>query len=417
MVLTMKEQLKIGVIGLGCRGSMLMKDVMLPMEGITIAAVCDPYEDRMQAAAKQVEEKNGNTPIMTADYRDILAMPEIDAVIVTTSWQDHIKVSIDAMKAGKYVGCEVGGAYSLEQCWELVRTYEQTGVPCMLMENCCYGRDELMVLNMVKKGVFGEVIHCSGGYQHDLRDEVAYGRENRHYRLENYLNRNAENYPTHELGPIAKVLNINRGNRMVSLVSMASKAAGIHEFLKREKGDSYDLTNAQFAQGDVITTMIKCAHGQTIVLTLDTTLPRGYSRGFRVQGTKAMYLEDNKSLFLDQTHNKFDFTWKEQWNNVEEYREQYDHPIWKQYQKEGIHAGHDGMDWLVFSAFFDAVKKGSQVPIDVYDMASWMAVTALSEESIAKGSAPVMFPDFTDGKWLNPAPVVRGHYCLDEICE
>lgn len=417
MVLTMKEQLKIGVIGLGCRGSMLMKDVMLPMEGITIAAVCDPYEDRMQAAAKQVEEKNGNTPIMTADYRDILAMPEIDAVIVTTSWQDHIKVSIDAMKAGKYVGCEVGGAYSLEQCWELVRTYEQTGVPCMLMENCCYGRDELMVLNMVKKGVFGEVIHCAGGYQHDLRDEVAYGRENRHYRLENYLNRNAENYPTHELGPIAKVLNINRGNRMVSLVSMASKAAGIHEFLKREKGDSYDLTNAQFAQGDVITTMIKCAHGQTIVLTLDTTLPRGYSRGFRVQGTKAMYLEDNKSLFLDQTHNKFDFTWKEQWNNVEEYREQYDHPIWKQYQKEGIHAGHDGMDWLVFSAFFDAVKKGSQVPIDVYDMASWMAVTALSEESIAKGSAPVMFPDFTDGKWLNPAPVVRGHYCLDEICE
>ncbi|MFQ9872209.1 MAG: Gfo/Idh/MocA family protein [Oscillospiraceae bacterium] len=371
----------------------------------------------MQAAAKQVEEKNGNTPIMTADYRDILAMPEIDAVIVTTSWQDHIKVSIDAMKAGKYVGCEVGGAYSLEQCWELVRTYEQTGVPCMLMENCCYGRDELMVLNMVKKGVFGEVIHCAGGYQHDLRDEVAYGRENRHYRLENYLNRNAENYPTHELGPIAKVLNINRGNRMVSLVSMASKAAGIHEFLKREKGDSYDLTNAQFAQGDVITTMIKCAHGQTIVLTLDTTLPRGYSRGFRVQGTKAMYLEDNKSLFLDQTHNKFDFTWKEQWNNVEEYREQYDHPIWKQYQKEGIHAGHDGMDWLVFSAFFDAVKKGSQVPIDVYDMASWMAVTALSEESIAKGSAPVMFPDFTDGKWLNPAPVVRGHYCLDVICE
>ena len=413
----MKEQLKIGVIGLGCRGSMLMKDVMLPMEGITIAAVCDPYEDRMQAAAKQVEEKNGNTPIMTADYRDILAMPEIDAVIVTTSWQDHIKVSIDAMKAGKYVGCEVGGAYSLEQCWELVRTYEQTGVPCMLMENCCYGRDELMVLNMVKHGVFGEVIHCAGGYQHDLRDEVAYGRENRHYRLENYLNRNAENYPTHELGPIAKVLNINRGNRMVSLVSMASKAAGIHEFLKREKGDSYDLTNAQFAQGDVITTMIKCAHGQTIVLTLDTTLPRGYSRGFRVQGTKAMYLEDNKSLFLDQTHNKFDFTWKEQWNNVEEYREQYDHPIWKQYQKEGIHAGHDGMDWLVFSAFFDAVKKGSPVPIDVYDMASWMAVTALSEESIAKGSAPVMFPDFTDGKWLNPAPVVRGHYCLDEICE
>ncbi len=412
----MKENLKIGVIGLGCRGLSLLENVMLPMENVTVAAVCDLYDDRTKDAAEKVEKENGNKPFMTSDYREIIAMPEIDAVIVTTSWRDHAKISIDAMKAGKYVGCEVGGAYTMQECWELVRTHEETGSQCMMMENCCYGRDELMVLNMVKKGVFGEIVHCEGGYEHDLRDEVANGKENRHYRLENYLNRNCENYPTHELGPIAKVLNINRGNRMVSLVSMASKSAGLNEYIRREKPES-ELVNASFAQGDVVTTIIKCAHGETITLTLDTTLPRGYSRGFRVQGTKGMYMEDNKSVFIDGEHNKFDFTWKEQWDNVEKYREQYDHPIWKKYLSEGVKKGHDGMDWLVFSAFFDAVRNNTKVPIDVYDMASWMAVSVLSEESIAKGGAPVYFPDFTNGKWVNRTDELDCHYSLDKICE
>lgn len=412
----MKENLKIGVIGLGCRGLSLLENVMIPMEDVTIVAVCDLYDDRTKDAAEKIEKENGNKPFMTSDYRDIIAMPEIDAVIVTTSWRDHAKISIEAMKAGKYVGCEVGGAYTMQECWELVRTHEETGSQCMMMENCCYGRDELMVLNMVKKGVFGEIVHCEGGYEHDLRDEVANGKENRHYRLENYLNRNCENYPTHELGPIAKVLNINRGNRMVSLVSMASKSAGLNEFIRREKPES-ELVNAKFAQGDVITTIIKCAHGETITLTLDTTLPRAYSRGFRVQGTKGMYMEDNRSVFIDGEHNKFDFEWKNQWNNADSFHEKYDHPIWKKYLSEGVKKGHDGMDWLVFSAFFDAVKNGTKVPIDVYDMASWMAVTVLSEESIAKGGAPVYFPDFTNGKWVNRTDELDCHYSLDKICE
>jgi hypothetical protein len=137
------------------------------------------------------------------------------------------------MKAGKYVGVEVGGAYSVDDCWRLVRTYEETGVPCMLMENCCYGRQELLVLNMVKQGLFGDIVHCQGGYRHDLREEITNGRENRHYRLRNYMNRNCENYPTHELGPIAKILGINRGNRMVSLVSMSSQAKGLHEYIQK----------------------------------------------------------------------------------------------------------------------------------------------------------------------------------------
>ena len=406
----MKEKLNIGVIGLGGRSFGLLTSVILPRPEIEILAVCDLYEDRREKAVETVKKKRGYEPVSTADYREILDMKAVDAVLVLTSWTDHIPISIAAMKAGKYVGCEVGGAYSVDDCWELVRTYEETKVPCMLLENCCYGRDELMVLNMVRQGLFGEIVHCQGGYRHDLRDEISFGRENRHYRLANYQNRNCENYPTHELGPIANVLNINRGNRMVSLNAVASKSAGLHEYLMKEKGPEYDLSSCSFAQGDIVTTIIKCAHGETITLTLDTTLPRPYSRAFHVQGTKGMFMEDNRSIFLDGVHNKYDFCWKDQWNNVEEYREQYDHPIWKQYLKEGVTGGHDGIDWLVFGAFFDAARRETQTPIDVYDMAAWMSITPLSEASVAMGGAPVAVPDFTNGRWLNREEVPGGYY-------
>ena len=412
----MKETIKIGVIGLGGRGYGLLNSVMLPREEVRVLAVCDKYEDRRTKAAESVQKAKGNTPLCTENYRDVLAMDEIDAVIVSASWADHIHIAIEAMKAGKYVATEVGGAYSVEECWDLVRTHEETGVPCMMLENCCYGRDEMMVLNMVKQGLFGEIVHCQGGYRHDLRDEVSFGRENRHYRFANYLNRNCENYPTHELGPIAKVLDINRGNRMLTLNSVSSKSVGLHEYLMREKGPDYDISKSEFMQGDVVTTIIKCAHGETIALTLDTTLPRAYSRGFHVQGTKGMFMEDNRSLFLDGIHNQYDFCWKDQWNNVEQYREQYDHPLWKDYLASGVIGGHDGIDWLVFGAFFDAVKKGVQTPIDVYDMAAWMSITPLSEQSIAMGGAPVAIPDFTNGRWIGREPAVGGKYCLDEIC-
>lgn len=412
----MKETIKLGVIGFGHRGLGLLESVMLPREEVQVLAVCDRYEDRRNKAAEAVQKSKGNMPLCTADYREILAMDEIDALVVSASWADHIHIAIAAMRAGKYVATEVGGAYSIDECWQLVRTHEETGIPCMMLENCCYGRDEMMVLNLVKQGLFGEIVHCQGGYRHDLRDEVSYGRENRHYRFSNYLHRNCENYPTHELGPIAKVLNINRGNRMLTLNSVSSKSVGLHEFLMREKGADYDMSKSDFMQGDVVTTIIKCAHGETIVLTLDTTLPRAYSRGFHVQGTKGMFMEDNRSIFLDGIHNQYDFCWKEQWNNVEQYREQYDHPLWKDYLASGVIGGHDGIDWLVFGAFFDAVKKGSQTPIDVYDMAAWMSITPLSEQSIAMGGAPVAIPDFTNGRWIGREPAVKGKYCLDEIC-
>lgn len=396
----MKDTLQLGIIGLGQRGNFLLRDTILLQEDVKIVAVCDIYEDRCEEIARMVEEAGRPRPKTVLDYHDLLNMGEVEAVLVTSAWETHLEIACDAMEAGKIVGFEVGGTYSIEDCWRLIRTYERTKVPCSMLENCCYGRNELMLLNMVRQGVFGEVVHCTGGYCHDLREEVAWGREKRHYRFRNYLNRCCDNYPTHDLGPIANLLDINHGNRMLSLVSVASKARGLHEYILREKGAGYDGSSLHFAQGDVVTTVIKCAHGETIQLTLDTTLPRAYSRKLQVSGTRGMYQEDNQSLFLDGKENDYAERWSERWNNFEEYREEYEHPLWKEFLREGVKGGHSGLDWLEFRAFVDAAREGRGAPVDVYDAASWMSISALSEQSIAQGGAPVAIPDFTSGKWL-----------------
>ena len=334
-------------------------------------------------------------------YKEIIRDEEVNTVIIASAWESHVEIAIAAMYAGKAVAMEVGGAYTLNQCWDLVKAYEETKTPFMFLENCCFGRREMMVLNMVQQGVFGEIVHCAGGYQHDLREEVTFGKENRHYRLRNYLARNCDNYPTHDLGPIAKILNINHGNRMLTLTSTASKASGLRDYILKNKPEDEFLKNQIFTQGDVVTTVIKCAKGETIVLTLDTTLPRYYTRNFTVRGTSGMYEEVTDSVFLDREEDiAHDFDWgKTNINNDHLYEEQYEHPVWKEYLAEGVQGTHDGMDWLEFRTFFRALRENAPMPIDVYDAASWMAITVLSEMSIARGGAVVDIPDFTNGKW------------------
>ncbi|MBO4526996.1 MAG: hypothetical protein J5743_05170, partial [Victivallales bacterium] len=399
------------VVGVSGRGRGLL-GLLLGMPDVEVIGVSDLYEDRLARAKQDVIEKRGNTPMASTDFRRLLEMKELDAVITPSSWTSHADVCIASMDAGKYAATEVGGATSVEQCWELVRTSERTKKPCMLLENCCYGREELTIFNMVKQGLFGELVHAEGGYQHDLRDEICNGRENRHYRLANYSNRNGEVYPTHELGPIAKCLNINRGNRMLTLTATASKARGLHEWVKTHRGEEYDLFNRQFTMGDVVTTVIKCAHGETITLTHDTSLPRPYSRGNRIEGTKGIWMEDKYAVYLEGISPKADV-----WDSLNNYYEKYEHPLWKWYRTEGVKGGHGGMDYLVLRAYVEAVKAGTQTPIDVYDTAAWMAVTCLSEDSVAMGSMPVAIPDFTNGKWFQREPAVLGKYCLTEVCD
>ncbi len=397
------KTLKLGVIGLGARGNGLMVGCILGMDDIEIVAVCDEYQDRVEAMQEKVAEKKGYTPIGTTDYRELLKIEEIEAVIVPSAWEAHVEVAVAAMKAGKYVGVEVGGAYSIDDCWKLVHTSEETGMPCMMLENCCYGKKELMCLNMAKKGAFGEIVHLTGAYYHDLRKGIAECEETRRYRLRNYLMRNCENYPTHALGPLAKLININRGNRFVSLTSTASKARGMHDYISKNMPEHH-LVNETFQQGDVITTTIKCANGETIRLTLGTTTPRAYSRDFGVMGTEGHFDENTNSIYLERDKADYgvgEIYLTQLWDNAKtKYDEEFNHPVWKKYEEEGITGGHGGMDWLVLRAFFESAMEKKAPPIDVYDTAAWMSITTLSEDSIAMGSAPVAVPDFTNGKWL-----------------
>ncbi len=391
------DKLRLGVIGLGQRGDQLMKEVFVSHDAVVVTALCDTYEDRVETAAQRVVEAGYPEPFKTADYKEVLNKDLVDCVVVAASWNKHIDMTVDCLEAGIPCGCEIGGCETLDECFKLVEAYERTKTPFMFMENCCYGRYELMVLNMVRQGVFGEIVHCSGGYHHDLRHEVSHGKELRHYRLNEYLTRNCENYPTHELGPIAQVLDINRGNRFVSLTATSSKSAGLHEFVKEKKADDTELLNAKWAQGDIVTTVIKCERGETIVLTLDTTLPRNfYSRGFTVRGTKGMFEESTQSVFIDNGEQKE--SRDENLNNVEKFTEKYDHEVWKKYLSDGVQGGHGGMDYLVYSDFFDCVKNNKPMPIDAYDAAAWMCITPLSEKSIANGSIPMEIPDFKNLK-------------------
>lgn len=392
------EDIRVAFIGLGCRGYDLLSRIVLGQEE-NVVAVCDLYPDRVERAQQAVREKSGHEAQGFTDYTELLEKSDANTVVIATGWEAHTEIALAAMEKGKNVAMEVGGAYDLSDCYRLVETQERTGARFAFLENCCFGKREMMVLNMVKQGVLGEIVHCSGGYMHDLRDEVAYGKENRHYRLKNYLSRNCENYPTHELGPIMKVLDINHGNRMLTLTSTASKAAGMHDYIAT-RPDKAELADARFAQGDVITTVIRCARGETIVLTLDTTLPRFYSRGFTVHGTKGLYEEATDSIFLDNDEcRRKHFSWSSEWGNAKNYEEDYMHPVWKEYLQGSIKGGHDGIDWLEFEYYFKSLRSGEPFAVDVYDAAAMMAITPLSEASVARGGAPVEIPDFTHGKW------------------
>ena len=403
---------RVGVIGLGNRSEGQI-NCLVSMKDVEIAVVCDVYADRVEKAQNNIEEQCGVRPEGTTDYREVNAREDIEAVFIFTSWQTHIPIAVDAMKHGKTPAMEVGGATSLEECWELVRVSESTGTPVMLLENCCYNKEEMALLNMVKQGVFGEILHCRGGYQHDLREEIGMGDINRHYRQDHFMHRCAELYPTHELGPIAQYIGLNRGNRMLTLVSMATKAVGQHRWMQEHRPDS-PLAEAKFNEGDVVTTMIKCANGETIMLTHDCTLPRPYSRGGYLQGNRGVWEEDGRLICLEGI-TKPDKWGSHVFESDKEAMDKFQHPLWKEYEEYGLRGGHGGMDFLCLRAFIESLQKGVAFPIDVYDAAAWMAITCLSEQSIAMGSMPVAVPDFTGGRWIKRESRPGDIFSLDAV--
>lgn len=400
------KKLQMGVIGFGCRGSSITQNILLNMEDVEVTAVCDLYPDRVEQAMNIVEQKSGRRPFGSTDFTELFAHAGVDAVYVATAWETHIEIATEALKVGIPVALEVGGAYNLESLWEMVREQERTGTPLMLMENCCFGKQELLATSLVRHGVLGEIVHCHGCYGHFLGEEIAGGEKSRHYRLRNYLMRNCENYPTHELGPIAKILNINRGNQMLSLVSVASKSAGMSEFLRARAEEYPELVGKEFRQGDIVNTLITCTDGSTISLRLDTTLPRSYAREFTVRGTRGMYEQNCNLVYLSGEAETFDTLqfYRQNLDNAAKYEKQYLPAVWSQMTEEQIRAGHGGIDSIEFRIFVDTLQKGEEMPIDVYDAAAWMSISALSAASVAAGGMPQNIPDFTGGRWLMRKP-------------
>ena len=409
------DKVGIGIIGLGPRAETLLASLASMTAEVNITAICDVKNDRIALLRKKILDAGFPAPAEYTDYRELIADPAVDAVLIPTSWNSHLKIAEECLANGKYAGIEVGGAASLDELWHLVHAAESTGVSCMMLENCCYGRNELMALNMARKGLFGELIHCECGYEHDL-SEMAWKEPDKERAVHNRM-RNGDLYPTHGLGPMAKILKINRGNRFMTISSTASKARG---FAAAAKAHGID---AVYNEGDMVISVIRCANGETIMLRHCISLPRPYSRDCRVQGTKGLWLEDTRGIFIEgisKTEELIDpagnpYT-EHRWSKVDEFYEEYDHPIWKKFKNNQV-GGHGGMDYLVLSAFVEAVRKRQPTPIDVYDVAAWMSVTALSEQSVALGGAVLPFPDFTNGKWIDRGAAVPAKWSLDEIYE
>lgn len=420
-----RTKVRVGFIAVGMRGQTHVQE-MLKRNDVEIIAMADPNKKMMAAARALVAQHGKKAPKEYSngpyDYRNLLKHDDIDAVFVSSPWEWHLPHGVESMEAGKIVGMEVSGAIALQDCWDYVKTSEKTNIPLMTLENVCYRRDVMAVFNMVNKGMFGELLHLQGGYQHDLRgvlfndgitpyfSGVEFGEKGfseAQWRTLHHAGRNGELYPTHGLGPLACMIDINRGNRLTRLSSIATKSRGLNRYVVNHVRGGKDHPNAKmnFKLGDIVTTQIQCANGETIVLTHDTSSPRPYNLGFRVQGTNGIWHDHHEGEFSEGRIHFEDKSPAHTWENSLNYMTTYDHPLWKKYAMEAQGSGHGGMDFFVDNAFIECIKRDVPFPLDVYDLATWYSITPLSERSIKKKGQVQKIPDFTKGAWKNRKPV------------
>lgn len=412
-------KVRIALLGTGLRGQSHL-ELLLRRNDVDVVAICD-VDDRMLSMAKDIITKSGKKmpQVYTGDnyaWKRLLDKEKLDGVIIASPWEWHKPMVMGALDAGlKYVATEVILGITLQDHWDVVKAAEKYNANVMMLENVCYRRDVMAILNMVRQGLFGELIHLQGGYQHDLR-EVLFndgihpydhgvefgdkGFSEAKWRTNHSVHRNGDLYPTHGVGPVAQYLNINRGNRFQSLCSFSSKARGLHNHIVKVGGENHPNAKVRFKAGDVITTSINCVNGETILLQHDTNSPRPYSLGFRVQGTEGLWMDVSNTIYIQDKSAKND-----QWDNAKAWLDKYDHPLWVRWSKDTEGAGHGGMDFFVIHAFIESIKRKTPTPMDVYDAAVFSAITPLSEQSIELGHQTVEFPDFTGGQWMYRKPV------------
>jgi predicted dehydrogenase len=391
------EKVRIGMVGVGGMGTSHLSN-FLKIKGCEVVAVCDIIENRVVRAQNMAVEAGFPKPEGffngELDFKRMCQRNDIDLVFTATPWEWHVPVCLEGLNSGKHVATEVPAALTIDECWQLIETSERTGKHCIMMENCNYDREEMIILNMVKKGVFGEILHARCGYLHDLR-EVKHDLDGEGlWRRDWSMKRNGDLYPTHGLGPIAQCLDINRGNYFDYLVSFGTKSRGLHNYAVDQFGVDSNQAKEEFKLGDVVSTMIRTMNGETILVTHDTSNPRPYSRDILVQGTNGIV----QKYPVPQIHIE-GRTQAHSWEDLEIYKEEFYHPLWKQMETEAAGAGHGGMDYLEDYRLINALLEGKEPDMDVYDAAVLSAVTELSEKSIASGGWPIKFPDFTRGLW------------------
>jgi predicted dehydrogenase len=408
------KPLRVGMIGVGDRGTSHVQ-TLLAM-GVQIPAVCDINQAHLERAQSLVEKAGQKRPEGYGrdieDYQRLIYRDDLDAVLIATYWQFHAPMALCAMKCGKYAAVEVPVALTVEECWDLVNTYEETGVPCMMLENWSFRQDNLAVLNMIRAGLLGEIVHCHCAHSHNCIDHWFFDSEgNMRWGGEFLVKHNASQYTTHALGPVFGWMNIGCGDYYDKVVSMANRSLGINHYFSTKFGANHPNAKRKYAQGDIVSTMVKTKLGNTIVINYDMQLPRPYDNRWEIQGTEGLYNEQRKAVYLGGRSPKY-----EEWEPFDPYQQKYDHTWWKiaQQQANPHHAGknelgdqvllgHGGTDYLELSQFLKAVRNKTQTPVDVYDSVVLSVINPLSEKSITEGGV-VDCPDFTRGKWQTKKP-------------
>lgn len=382
---------------------------MLAIEGVEVKAVCDLFPDLLDQSAKACTDRGRPAPTKYGpgkdSYKAMLERDDIDIVIISTPWEEHARMCLDTMNAGKHAFVEVPAVVTLDECWQLVEVSEKTGKHCMMMENVCYGREELMVLNMCRMGVFGELLHGEAAYIHDLRGQMhEVERGTGSWRTAHYMTRNGNLYPTHGLGPIAQYMNINRGDRFDFISSVSSLARARNIYASEHFPEGHKWRKGKFVCGDINTSIIRTVMGRTIMLQWDEQLPRPYTRHNLIQGTKGVWGGFPDRIVVEgkspNTH-----AWQQR-DDLRAWFDEYDHPLWKRVANDPSNqGGHGGMDFVMLWRMVYCLRNGLPLDQDVYDAAAWTVVGPLSERSVRNRGRSYDVPDFTRGKWKTLKPL------------
>ena len=397
------DRVRIGFVGIGGQGSVHVEN-LLTLEGVEITALCDIVPEKVVTWQKKIAALGRPEPKGYSrgprDFERLCAEQELDLVFNATPWEWHVPILLAAMKNGKHGASEVPIAYTVDDCWALVEAAEKYRKHCVMMENCCYDRLELLAFHLARKGLLGELMHGECGYNHDLRS-VKFATDGEGlWRRAHATRRNGNLYPTHGLGPIAQAMSINRGNQFDTLVSLSTPSRGLQLWQEEHLAAGDPRKAERYVLGDVNVSLIRTMRGQTIYLTHDTNLPRPYSRKYVLQGTRGLVEGYPRRVYVEGMSKAED-----RWDPVETWFESHDHPLWKSEKVRTASAGHGGMDWLEDWRLISCLRQGLPTDQNVYDGAAWSVIGPLTEWSVKSGGKPVRVPDFTRGRWKDTAPL------------